>query len=207
MVNLKPGYTFAGWRVRQAQCSFASSVCGLTGSQVNALTYNDSDDSIYGFYSHDGQYTQNTSTYGLTSTGTWAVKDTNNGVIRGIASCNSTMPTIMDTVMAAMENETMTEEQALNAIWGSCSSDAIKPSNTFSNTSNLNNGDQYCWCKMESYTPNNGSACNVASPSWVFCTDADSVPDCESACTSYCAMMISLYGDVFRRAVFGVAGN
>ena len=204
-IPTKTGYTFAGWRVRQAQCSFAQSVCGLNGSAVNGLTYDSEDASAFGSYPHNGVFVQNASTYGLTTPGTWAARDTSGGIIKGIASCNSTMPTIMNTVMTAMENGTMTFEDAQQASWGTCNNDMFKPSNTFSNTSNLNNGDQYCWCKMESYTPNNGSACNVASPSWVFCTDADSVPDCESACTSYCAMMISLYGDVFRRAVFGVS--
>ena len=193
-VPTRTGYTFKGWRARQAAgCSFASQVCGLNGSAVDGLTYNSSDSSTYGYNSHNGTNTQNTSTYGLTSTGTWAVKDTNNGVIKGIASCNSTGSNTYDT--------TMTEEQA----WGSCSSDAIKPGNTFSNTSNLNNGDKYCWCKMTSYTPSGESACNVASPSWVFDRDLGSASNCANLCAVFCAIGVMNYGDDFLRALFGVA--
>ena len=198
----KTGYTFRGWRVKQADTScFAASVCSLTGSQVNGLTGSD-----YGYNSHDGQDAENTSTYGLTSTGSWAVEFTNGGVARGIASCNNTDSNTFDTVMTAMQNGTMTEGQVVNAVYGSCSSDAIKPGNTFSNTSNLNNGDQYCWCKMTSYTPNNGSACNVASPSWVFVIGFHygSASECADGCASGCAYGIASL-DFFRRAVFGVS--
>ena len=202
-IPTRTGYTFKGWRVRQAAgCSFASQVCSLTGSAVNGLTYDDNDSTAYGYNSNDGQNSENASIYGLTSTGTWAVKDTSGGIVKGIASCNSTMPTIMDTIMTAMDNGTMTEEQAVAAAYGSCASDAIKPGNTFSSSSS----GQYCWCKMNSYTPSGGSACNVASPSWVFYDVDESASDCASYCAAICAIYV-LYDPAFRRAVFGVAGN
>ncbi|MBQ3785437.1 MAG: hypothetical protein II843_03530, partial [Alphaproteobacteria bacterium] len=65
---------------------------------------------------------------------------------------------------------------------------------------------QYCWCKMNSYTPSGGSACNVASPSWVFNSDFESASDCALGCAYYCAGDVMSIPD-FRRAVFGVAGN
>ncbi len=200
-IPTKTGYTFKGWRVKQAAgCSFASQVCSLTGSAVNGLTYDDSDFTTYGYYSHDGQYIENESTYGLTAGG-WAVKDTGGGIIKGIASCNnSTMPTIVGTMVTAMVNGTMTQEQALAAVYGSCESDAIKPGNTFSSSS----GGQYCWCKMSSYTPSGGSACNVASPSWVFRRDYGSASSCALECARNCAGGI-VDNTGFRRAVFGVS--
>ena len=199
-IPTKTGYTFKGWRVKQADTScFASQVCSLTGSAVNGLTYNRDDSTAYGYYSHDGQRKSNESTYGLTAGG-WAVKDTSGGIIKGIASCNSTMPTIMETIMTAMGNGTMTEEQALAAVYGSCASDAIKPGNTFSSSSS----GQYCWCKMNSYTPSGGSACNVASPSWVFNFDGGSASDCANYCAGDCAGNV-VYSPDFRRAVFGVS--
>ena len=200
-IPTKTGYTFKGWRVRQADTScFASQVCGLTGSAVNGLTYNDEDSTAYGYNSNNGQYSENASIYGLTSTGTWAVKDTGGGIVKGIASCNSTMPTIMDTIMTAMDNGTMSEEQAIAAVYGSCASDAIKPGNTFSSSSS----GQYCWCKMSSYTPSGGSACNVASPSWVFVGGGESASDCAYYCASDCASLV-MGGPDFLRAVFGVS--
>ena len=204
-IPTRTGYTFKGWRVKQADTScFASSVCSLTGSAVNGLTYNMDDSTAYGYNSNSGQNSENASIYGLTSTGTWAAKDTNGGIIRGIASCNSTMSTIMETIMTAMGNGTMTQEQALAAVYGSCESDAIKPSNTFSSSSS----GQYCWCKISSYTPSGGSACNVASPSWVFILDGDrgSALSCANSCAIGCAIGVMYLAD-FRRAVFGVAGN
>ena len=106
MVNLKPGYTFAGWRVRQTPCSFASSVCGLNGSDLDGLTSQG-----YGYAHLNANAGYNESTYGLTTgSGQWAVSFTNGGIVRGIASCNSTMPTIMETIMTAMGNGTMSEE-------------------------------------------------------------------------------------------------
>ena len=176
-IPTKTGYTFKGWRVRQASAScFANSVCGLTGSAVDGLAY-----SGYGYYSHDGQDTYNTDTYGL-SAGKWAVEFTNGGIVKGIASCNSTAATYGE--------------------WDSCDSDAIQPSNTFSNSVS----GQYCWCKMESWTPSGGSACNVASPSWVFGDDLGSASDCAGICADYCANAV-VDSPGFRRAVFGVAGN
>ena len=196
----KTGYTFRGWRVRQAaSCSFASQVCSLTGSAVNALTYDDNDDTAYGYYSHDGQYKENESTYGLTAGG-WAVKDTNGGVIKGIASCNSTNSNLWDTVMDGV----MTEEQAMNTLWGTCNTDTFRPSNTFNATASGQGNDQYCWCKMESYTPFGESACNVASPSWVLYWVSEDASECAEACVFYCATIVR-YSAVFRRAVFGVS--
>ena len=179
-IPTKTGYTFKGWRVRQTPCSFANQVCGLTGSGVNGLTYNLNGSTAYGYNSNNGQNSTNASIYGLTSTGTWAVKDTSGGIVKGIASCNGT-----------------------NSLgeYDSCESDAIKPGNTFSSSS----GGQYCWCKISSYTPSGGSACNVASPSWVFYDDNGSASLCASNCASSCAIGGVVYDLDFRRALFGVS--
>ena len=196
-IPTKTGYTFKGWRVKSC---FASQVCSLTGSAVNGLTYDDSDSTTYGFYSHDGQNKSNESTYGLTSTGTWAIKDTSGGIVKGIASCNSTKPNLWDTVKEGKSNGTMTEEQETNTLWGTCNTDTFRPSNTFSSSSS----GQYCWCKISSYTPSGGSACNVASPSRVFDYDERSASYCAIDCAYGCAYDVMHYPG-FRRAVFGVS--
>ena len=186
-IPTKTGYTFAGWRVRQPSvCPFASSVCGLNGSAVNGLTY-----SNYGYNNHDGQNIYNTSTYGLTIPGTWAVEFSNGGVARGVASCNSTQPTG-------------------NTMWETCNTDAFRLSNEFSATASGQGNDKYCWCKMESYTPSGGSTCNIASHSWVFNLDADTASACASYCASRCVAAIENKRAIeslaeFRRGMFGVS--
>ena len=198
-IPTKTGYTFKGWRVKQTDTScFASQVCGLTGNAVNGLTYN-IDSNAYGYYSNDGQQTYNTGTYGLAAGG-WAVKDTNGGIIKGVASCNSTKPDLWDTVKNGMIAGTMTEEQMVNTLWGTCNTDTFRPSNTFNSSSTGQNS----WCKIESYKPNSGSVCNVVSPSWVFYSEDVSVADCVYDCVSLCAYFVVNY-PVFRRAVFGVS--
>ena len=187
MVNLKPGYTFAGWRVRQAaSCSFASQVCSLNGSAVNGLTF-----SGYG-YKNDSSVAYsvqeyNAGKYGLTTDNSWAAEFTNGAVLKGIASCNSTKP-----------NEIPME------YYISCNSDAISPGNTFNSTST----GEYCWCKMTSYTPNNGSACNVADSSWVYYSALIPEANCGHTCAYNCTLMWDSsqeYRLNFRRAVFGVS--
>ena len=178
---------------------FADSVCGLTGSQVSALTYNGSDATAYGYYSHNGQYTANTGIYGLTA-GNWAIRDTNGGIIKGVASCNNTFPTeIFNTVMTAMQNNTMTEEQIIAATWGSCNSDAIQPGDTFTPTAQ----GQYCWCKITSFTPSGDSACNVTTSLWIYYNDYENVSNCASDCANDCRDA-SFDSSDFRRAMFGV---
>ena len=174
-IPTRTGYTFKGWRVKSC---FASQVCSLTGSAVNGLTYDYDDSTTYGFYGHNGQNKQNADIYGLT-VGGWVVKDTSGGIIKGIASCNSTNGA---------------------GVYDSCASDAIKPGNTFSSSSS----GQYCWCKISSYTPSGGSACNVASPSWVFYYDLESASDCAASCAFYCATYVMFLPD-FRLAVVGVS--
>ena len=190
-IPTKTGYTFKGWRVRQ--CSFASSVCGLTGSEVTSLT-----GESYGAKTNNGQ-ASNASQYGLTENGTWAVEFSGGGVLKGIASCNNTTPNTFNTILDGLINETMTEEQAYNALWGTCNNDTFKPSGAFDTSSTGSN----CWCKMTSWTPSVGSACNVAS-SWVFYSSPGSDSDCASGCAFYCAYLAH-GNNLFRRALFGVS--
>ena len=193
-VPTRTGYTFKGWRARSC---FASSVCGLTGSDVNGLVA-----SGYGFKCDStGQYgalAQNASTYGLTADNTWAVEFTD-GIARGIAGCSSIRPSNYDTILAAMNDETMDEEQLMNVWWGNCNADTFISASTFSNSS----PGQYCWCKMTSYTQSSGGVCNINNSSWVFYFDTDSLDGCKYGCAGECAELLSEFS-IFRRALFGV---
>ena len=196
-IPTRTGYTFKGWRVRQAQCSFASSVCGLNGSDLDGLTSQG-----YGYARLNANAGDNESTYGLTTgSGQWAVSFTNGGIVRGIASCSSTGSTAFDTVIGAFANGTMTMEQVIAAVYGSCASDAIKPGNTFSSSSS----GQYCWCKVDSYTPSGGQQCNIqTSFSWIFTVERSDASNCATQCAQDCA--VSVVQDLlnFRRILFGV---
>jgi len=204
----KTGYTFAGWKIKAASNScFVGPVCGLTSS----LAATDGTSSAYhGYYEGDvcGTCDENGDCDSATCADTglslheWKV-EFSHGVVKGTASCNSTQPTIWDTIMAGMMNETMTEEQAMTALWGSCESDAIQPAGTFSSSST----GQYCWCHAESYTPTGGSSCNVSSLAWVSGSGAyGSADSCASGCAYRCASGVR-NDSPFRAAVFGVAGN
>ena len=193
----RTGYVFTGWKLKSEMCSLSSSVCGLNIDAIDNLEVAQT-----GAHSNDGVYTYNSSNYGLTSPGTWAVEFTNGDVVRGIASCNTTVSNTLYTLGAAVTNETMTMDQAYNALWRTCDTDALQPSNTFSAS---DTGTQ-CWCKMTSYTPNSGSACDISSPAWVYLLDTSN--NGSSFCAEYCVDFCSYYVGyrdqfdvVFREAV------
>ena len=183
-IPTRTGYTFKGWRVRQPQCSFASSVCGLSRSVINSLEEVDA-----GYKSYSGTFDSKTTEYGLTSAGEWAATLSNGGMIRGISSCNNTTPNVWAMIMEAVANGTdinMTEEEMMDRMWGSCG-DGIKPNNTpFSSSVTGPN----CWCKITSYTPSGGTACNVSTAAWVFMQwDISEESDCASLCASNCMFL------------------
>ena len=193
----KTGYTFKGWRVRQAsgngggqqaqQCIFASSVCGLSSSQISGLEISD-----IGIMSHDGTQQYNANPYGLT-TGTWALEFTNGGVARGIASCNNIKSNIWDTALAALVEDNDVETFG-TLLWGTCNTDTFKPGDTFDNSVD----GQYCWCKMTSYTPNNSDACNISSSAWIFLGDYDDPSECAYQCAGDCLVDTTIEFDRAR---------
>ena len=191
----KTGYTFKGWRVKSC---FASSVCGLTGSDVDGLQ------AINGGYkTKDGLNVYQDTQYGLTENGTWAVEFSNGGVARGIASCNSINSNTADTMWDEFDNGTITEDQVYNAVYGSCSSDAIKSGNTF----DTSNTGIYCWCKMTSYTPHGDTQCNVVNAMWVFVSEADdgTASGCAGRCSAVCASSWFMDVTIFGHALLGVS--
>ena len=181
-IPTKTGYTFKGWRVRQPQCSFASSVCGLSRSVINSLEEVDA-----GYKSYDGTFDSKTTEYGLTSVGEWAATLSNGGMIRGISSCNNTTPNVWEEALHGMIS--ISWEEATELLWGSCNGDGIKPNNTpFSSSVTGPN----CWCKITSYTPSGGTACNVSTAAWVFMPwDISEESDCASLCAPNCTVLSS----------------
>ena len=183
-IPTKPGYTFAGWRVKQSggngggqqsqNSCFDHYSCGLNDDLVSE--YNSFDSGLIGF-SH--------------------------GTVSMVTSCNNTLPNVLSTIETAISNGTMDWEEATDVLWGSCDSDAIKPGNTsFDST-----GEQ-CWCKIVDYTPNGGSTCNISSSVWVWNNDLDTISgyNCAEHCSRFCLQYIEA-APVFRRALFSGSSN
>ena len=64
---------------------------------------------------------------------------------------------------------------------------------------------QYCYCKMTSWTPNDGSQNDVSS-SWVFQLDNSKDVLCAHNCAIDCANQVRVNSD-FRRTMFGSVAN
>ncbi len=64
---------------------------------------------------------------------------------------------------------------------------------------------KYCYCQLDSYTPNGGSATALSSP-WVFAGDYGSASDCANDCANVCKnhmLFTDSYYFAFRAAVLG----
>ena len=62
---------------------------------------------------------------------------------------------------------------------------------------------KYCYCKMTSWTPQNGgSKTDTSASSWVFRNDISGAADCADLCASGCAGNVQL-NSAFRGTVFG----
>ncbi len=182
-IPTRTGYTFKGWRVRDLTCglSHVDISIGRTwyaskGSTGYCYYYNDTGDEVDGDCS-DSHFA------GLNNS-EWET-NFSYGTVKGTSYCSG---------LSGDNN---------NWTWGGNSSDW---SATESELTSASGEKKYCWCKMSSYTPSGGTACNVASPSWVFSRGYESASDCADYCADDCANIVFVY-DGFRRAVFGVAGN
>ena len=186
----RTGYTFIGWTVQPClndyACGLSSSLTSTNGSTVGYYNYNQSE------YSN-----QNVGTYNLSS-GEWATSFSH-GTVKGIAACSNTGASVYDnSVYKGLPSEGTQE----NAVWASCSSDAIKPSNTFSTS---NSSGSHCWCKVTNYTATGGSACSTGSK-WVLAqTWEDGAAHCPSQCAKVCAEAVR-DRSVLRTALFGTTG-
>ncbi len=206
----KTGYTFKGWRVRSCFNNFS---CGLDRNFANTTPVSEdygfiSNDGTYRGITDDGHYTTVSNPYGLTENGTWVVRF-NSGTVKGESMCNNVRSNTWEDTIAGAMNGTIsitTEEELIQLVYGSCSSDAIKPNDAFTNASS----GQYCWCKMTSWTPTGGDTCSVSSGAWVVVYmegGYDNAADCRGHCAADCADIVDEGQGLFRIAVFGAVGN
>ena len=64
---------------------------------------------------------------------------------------------------------------------------------------------RYCWCKMTSYTPNNGDICTVTTSLWTYREGYDSIDQCAYYCANDCGLGLELQNSDFRTALFGLS--
>lgn len=206
----KTGYTFVGWRVRQT----ASGICGLTSSAIDlnvssGYSYDDytsGTDKCY-YIPPISEYTEipcsNTNISDL-GPQEWKVNSVN-GTYKGIASCNNTDPgsdgyedEVEEEIMTQLENEEITEEQAMNLLFYRVHSHYSAPANTFTGAET---GGAVCWCKATGFTPNGDNQCSLSTLSWI-CPPNGAGGVCPG-CATWCAFTFMLYPGV-RHAILGI---
>ena len=173
-VPTREGYTFRGWRARQAGAGQQVQQCSLSSldTSIGGTWYASKGSTGYCYYYNDDTGDEvdgdcSDSHFAGLNNSEWET-NFSYGTVKGMAKCSNT-----------------------NGDYATVGT----PSNT--------NG-QYCWCAATSYTPDGGTQCNIASPSWVFYGDVDSASLCANGCADDCAYRVLYYPD-FRRAVFGVS--
>ncbi|MBQ6736273.1 MAG: hypothetical protein IJQ90_02170 [Alphaproteobacteria bacterium] len=128
----------------------------------------------------------NASTYNLSSSdhNSFAVDYGNSGVVRGHGRCST---------------------RAGTDPWSNGTYDIISSNFVDSLTDETgNSGAQYCYCGLDSYTPQNGSAQSLSGP-WVFRNDYGGAANCADGCANDCANSLMRDGSAslaFRSAVF-----
>jgi uncharacterized repeat protein (TIGR02543 family) len=176
----KTGYEFDGWKVRRA----AAAPSQPQQLSTNNICTNGID---YGYINDSsgeyGESSNNTDKYDLTEEQTWAA-EFSYGTVKGIASCNTTPGS----------------DWQYNGIFTTATSDAHNQSSI----------GPYCWCRVTSYTPLNGSEQPISSSSWVY-HNAGDMDDCAYDCAGNCAAAVVNNRGVnnrplFRGPVFGVDG-
>ena len=190
--SVPTGYTFGGWRLRGAasSCAINNFVYGGLESYI--------DSGIKG-----GEYHRNENKYNLSVDGDWAL-EFNNGLIRGITSCNTNNANyaeLVNELMSQVESGGMTTEQIKSAeeqlyvtIWGSGGT-GIMPGGTFAQSSTGSN----CWCRITSL---DNTSCSTTETSWVFYGDFNATESCSSQCAANCIeAFVEL--DIWRQAAIG----
>lgn len=198
----KPNATFAGWQSVETSSSWTQPNTTYTydingditmralwtcdnGYSLNSVpdlkvligeTYG----TDYGYVNHSGIFDNDGSNatqagLGISNADTWSViYDDNKGKITGKAIC-STQPGTND--------------------WDGNATTATNVTGDFTN------GYQ-CWCQIDSYAPNSGSATALSAP-WVFYSDLSSASNCADSCAFGCVRALQGYAISFRDAVFG----
>ena len=198
----RPGYAFAGWKLRASQCTIPSQYIdtSLNFDEQHArwkpvmTTPTENDPRIYTM--EDAFGTENSDDL---NPGEW-VALYSYGEVRGVSACADYMPNNLITLYEAVENEEISQQDFMNALYGANGTAVLS-----SNTSFSGSGDT-CFCKVTKYTPVGGQQCNISSLPWVMMMGYHG-DSCENGCARSCVESPNedFFTAIFyRRALYGV---
>ena len=222
----RPGYEFAGWKLRASQCVIPSANISIDPTVMyghgwwNDADYCNSVDNGYGEI--------NCSTVPDLSLHQWKA-EFSYGTVMGIASCQAILPADIDyfdvngqavmsgqmdpatflseyTALAGAEKAAVAQ-QILEALsnneedlaWRLIWEAHSLPGSTNYSTSDTGN---YCWCKATHYTANGAQQCSLASTPWVYISGI-TIGACVKACPLFCAGSVQ-HPSGFRAVLFGL---
>ena len=191
-IPTKTGYTFKGWRVRQAgagqqvqQCSLSSLDATIDGIwELGMLHSQDASGSTCYYWNSDTDADSNDcsdSYFDGFSAGEWAI-GFNYGTIKGISKCS-------------------TKEGNTNG--GAYDNNSSNWTATDSEITSTQDGG-YCWCKATNYTSNGGPSCVLSGSVWVLHPTEYDTQDCLANCAASCSSYLHFYSDGFRAPFFSV---
>ena len=178
-VPTRTGYTFKGWRARDLTCGLRHVDTSITGTWYASKGSN----GYCYYYNYDteeevGDDCSDSHVAGLNN-GEWET-NFSYGTVKGTSYCSG----------KSGDNN------------GYAWSDPSRA--TTSELTSASGEKKYCWCAATEYTPDGGTQCNIASPSWVFNDDYESASFCANNCALNCADLVG-NDEGFRPAVFGVS--
>ncbi len=161
----RPGYVFVGWNL-----------CTLSGLNTSA----DGTINAFGYLSNNGQSSSNTSTYNLTTNGTWA-QEFSYGTIKGKSICSAKV--------GNTGSDTWPQNNSSN--WSATESELTTAGS-----------GTYCWCRVTDLIQTNGNQCNFSSPRMTFYYNLTGVYNCARDCAMACESGLAASPN-FRRAMYG----
>ncbi len=192
-IPTRTGYTFKGWRVRQAgagqqvqQCSLSSLDATIEGIwELGMLHSPNSSGSTCSYWNSDTDVGSNDcsdSYFDGFSVGEWAI-GFNYGTIKGISKCSTKEG---NTNGRAYDNN--------SSNWTATDSEITSTQD-----------GRYCWCKATNFMPNSGPSCVLSGSVWVLHpTDYDTTQACLANCGVSCSDYLLFYSDGFRAPFFSV---
>ena len=220
----RAGYAFAGWKLRAPQCAIPAALLNTNGNHYYAHGLDNGENYCFMESFEIGEEI-NCSTVSDLSLNQWKT-EFSYGTVRGIASCQPTVPSdiayfsanIASVIGGEMDQSTFLSEytalagaekgavaqQLLQAYAQGDTDTAYRlyfqiPS--LPGTTNYATDDEgrYCWCKTTHYTANGAQQCAFSSPSWVFGEDKESSAECAKKCARFCGYMW-LFVEPYRSA-------
>lgn len=206
-IPTRTGYTFKGWRVRQAAC--INGICGLTScmmtsapTQIWSKGLTNGEEECF----NDGPNVPCSSdaVFSNLTPYEWEASFSY-GTYKGLSSCNnesvdmSSLYELIASLQERLENGEITEEEFMVAYEASImdmyrNGTMSQPANSFTTGYTGSN----CWCKATSYTPTGGTQCSLSSTPWVFHGNG---ADCAVFCAFRCSSNVK-QSDIFRSTLF-----